>query len=384
MSAFDFPSDEEVRMRPLRLLWIFPLVVTLLPAGRALAGAQLSVEEQRAKLIKYRKPYLDFAMPAGRAKRELGKLLKRYTRIGEPGRVEVHGLTLPPLSAEADYCYAATVELDKGARFSELARYGLDRRGGRPSADRRLVALGRTLWVNLGCYQKREEVQVKIAALSRSIANGHDFSDEVGEGTARVQYYRFGNSPFLVPRKDFDKRVHKETRGYRLEKTWRGRLEKPDVLSLRLARGKCYIMVFVLDPKAEVSDEVRRSKNISFDWKAPMMDTSAGGLRGPGGISDFGCAFASERVQFMIGKVQMRQGNSLGKGRYDLKLYARKARRGELARLKREDERARRASRDEDARRKAEHCAMCREKHWGDQAAFEDCAAQLYDRKACY
>ena len=176
--------------------------------------------------------------------------------------------------------------------------------------------------------------------------------------------------------------VREYTDGHAASTSFRIDLSAPKPQPMSLQRGSCYVVVFRLDDGAAWS-ATAVEHNIGIEFTGPDISIHAGpGLIGRDAVGAPGCLFRSGAYE-----LKMRVYTSdepLGVGMATARLYVRRTRKGELARLEREDREERLASEREADRRKREHCAKCREQYYKDQSGFEDCAAQLYDRRACY
>lgn len=230
----------------------------------------------------------------------------------------------------------------------------------------------------------RASIQLLFAFSACSLFQRQDPAAAQADANARTQAALVqANAPqFAHTKAELDAFVAQHTAGYTpVGEPTSGKLESFATVPVQLERGKCYMMVFQLDPAAKFSTHAQAG--IAFIYHAATgVEINGGpGIHGPGGLGSGGCPLESTTAQF---DVQAYMGSAtdksriheLGTGAYTLQLMTKSITEDELAALeadqKRQIEESERFAREQTAKA----CAVCRDE-------YLECLAQGGEKFGC-
>ncbi len=361
----------------------YQLVVGPEPAAElTLPDPKVPWETRLAGLLADHPAQPEFAISHKEGKRRLAAELGGFEAVELDREAALHGFAPVDVPVEAGYCYRISWSLREGASYSELATRGLDASVDTP--DHRglgtgpLIVLGPYAVTPRFCAEQSGDARLTVTASLAPPAH----AAELGTGGIALSLHREPFWPGLQGAAKLKETIAEYTRGHTAGKKVKADLGSFDKRPFPVKRGKCYVVVFRLGADADWSQEAREH-NIAIDFDGEDETVSAGpGVVGRGAVSALGCPQRSQTYQLSV--FALGQDAPLGAGTVTMQVYTRSARKGELQRDARETAEQIEQSREDDERRKREHCAKCRKDHWGDQQAFESCAAQWYSRDACY
>jgi hypothetical protein len=351
-------------------------------AERSLPAPKLAWEARRDQLLSQHPIGPEFSIAEHEARRQLAAELDGLAQVPFDRAVTLHGFRPVDVPVDAGYCYRIAYTLQADASYSELALRGLSHSIETP--DQRGLGSGSLTVLGLHAVTPRFCASTAGDARFTLVAEHapRDHAAEVGTGAIDLRLYREPFWPGLRTKDDLARSIKEHTRGHSIATTFKVALASNARRAIDVTRGKCYTLVLRLADGAAWSASAIEH-GIGMTYEGDHEDLSAGpGLVGPGAVSAIGCAQRSQRYQLSV--VAYGPGDAVGTGSATAQLYVRSARRGELETLARDDAARTESDRVDAERRKRDHCAKCRKDHFGDQQAFESCAAQWYGRDACY
>lgn len=310
-------------------------------------------ESRRAKALQA-KEWKQFALSGDAKKKLVHERLSRLALDGKPMHAPLEQLRAVEIPVDSDHCYRMLLKLDAGARFSDLARRGLE--GGFTLPERqqgRLEIAGDTLVTNELCPDDAGTAQFKLSTKSLG------FETELGQGPVTLEVYSRISSPFADSAVNRDRAAAKAIQGHALKTTVTIDLAKSGTASvpLQVGRGQCTVAVVRLNKGAKFGKETRRA-GLLFDLDTNGMSFSGGpGLIGPGLVSDFGCVQRADHGALKLWS----HASALGTGTATVQVYTRTAPDGELRRLAAEDRAERADSNRRMAEMKSDACRSCLE-----------------------
>jgi hypothetical protein len=160
-----------------------------------------------------------------------------------------------------------------------------------------------------------------------------------------------------------------------------GKLESFATVPVKLERGKCYMMVFKLDPAAKFSEHAKAGVGFVYHTTTGVEINGGPGIHGPGGLGSGGCPLESSDAQFDVqayfgSAMDKTRIHELGTGAYTLQLMTKTITEEELAAL--EADRQRQLEESERFRQEqtAKACNVCRDE-------YLECLAEGGEKFSC-
>lgn len=160
-----------------------------------------------------------------------------------------------------------------------------------------------------------------------------------------------------------------------------GTLESFAQVPVKLERGKCYMMVFRLDPAAKFSTHAQAGISFIYHTTSGVEINGGPGIHGAGGLGSGGCPLESSDAQFDVqaylgSATDKSRIHELGTGAYSLQLMTKTITEEELAALEADRQRQLEESERFEREQTAKACVVCRDE-------YLECLAEGGEKYSC-